>query len=110
MPRGGFTNLSIEASRYDSIRKLYDKSVDTDLSFSNWAMTMIENSVNRMAYLKEKYPDLRIVDVTETGVIVENIKTEELSKVNITNGKVTCKSSNAEKIIDFVKIHPEVDF
>lgn len=89
-----YANLSIEKKRYDHARKGYDNSVapiypDT-MTFSNWAMTVIENGVLREQLVSQMFSKLHYVGRRKDGGIVIEDEKGELYDVTVTGKSIAC--------------------
>lgn len=106
MPREGYTNLSIDSKRYDRLRRLFDSKVKTDDTFSSWAMTMMEDSVQRHILLDQMFPMMHFVGKKkEGGIIIQD--RNELVEVTVTKRGITCNTHKGicEHCL-FASMHP----
>ena len=106
MVKHNYNNLSIESKRYHNIRRKWDQSSDTELSFSGYTIQILENSVEREVLLKKMYPHLKVAKVTEKQMIIENTKTEDYIKVYRSGNKIE-SSVKDDDYISYAMIHPE---
>jgi len=107
----GFTSLSIDQVKYKKIRNTFDKIVksDTEKSFTQWATKVIEINLARSKYLKQIFPDLAVIKVIENGLVIEDLKNNNIVKVTMNDNKMTCshKGKEAEMYILYTTLHPE---
>ena len=111
MGLSGYTSLSINQNRYKKIRNRFDKIVagGTDVTFTMWATNIIESGVDRIDYLKKKFPDLSVIKVINNGLIIEDLKNDIVTKVVMADDIISCshKGKEADSYILFVTLHPE---
>ena len=100
MGRSSYTPLSIEEKKYAKLRHAFDNIVDSDKTFTVWAMDTLETALNREKAVNSDYPEIRFIGIKTGGCIleekgmpettseVENIETmiDEKSEININVG------------------------
>ncbi len=103
MGRSGYTSLSISQKEYSKLRRAFDSTIDTDQTFTVWAMSVLESAIIRERKLKSLFPGLKFVGKTSNGVIIQDKK--EIIEVK---NNLTCKVDNGlcDHIL-FCCIHPE---
>ena len=111
MGRSGYTSLSLQQDDYSRIRDKFDRSVDSDYTFTVWATSIIENSIDRIRLLKKIYPDYTLLKVAKDGAYIEDKKSGDVAKVSYQNKKFVCsQTKDKESLIIFAALHPEVIF
>ena len=63
MGRSGYTSLSIEEKKYAKLRRAFDSTVDTEKTFTVWAM----DALDREKAVNNNYPGIRFVGI-KTGI------------------------------------------
>ena len=77
MGKSGYTSLSLDETRYSKLRKSWDNIVgkDTDDTFTVWATTVLEQSVERVSLIKSMFPNYVWVGKTDTGCVIKDKST-----------------------------------
>ena len=109
MGKSGYTSLSIEEKRYDKLRRNFETTIDTDLTFTKWTMGVLEGNIARMDFLNKTYPDYSVIKPLEHGIVINDSKTDRIVKVTMIKGKITCSdnSKNSENYIRYALLHPQ---
>lgn len=71
MGRSGYTSLSIEEKTYAKLRRSFDLIVDTDKTFTVWAMDIMKSALNREEKINKLYPGVRWIGNKTGGCILE---------------------------------------
>ena len=106
----GFSSLSIEENRLKNIKKRYEKIVkpDTGDSLTKWATRILENSIDREEYLKNRFPSYSVIKIIENGLVIDDSKNDTVVKVVMTGNKIKCSdtSKESELYILYTTLHP----
>ena len=106
--RSGYTSLSIEEKRYARLRRAFDRSVasNTKDTFTVWAMSTLEASVNRQEKINDLFPNMTYVGKTKNGIAVQ--EKGELIEVQVSKTKIKCnKDEGICNHVLFACLHPE---
>ena len=60
MGRSGHTSLCIEEEKYAKLRRAFDSIVDTDKTFTIWAMDALETALNQVKIVNKIKQNLMI--------------------------------------------------
>lgn len=71
MGRSGYTSLSIEEKKYAKLRRAFDSIVDTEKTFTVWAMEILETALNREKAVNNNYTGIKFVRIKSGGCILE---------------------------------------
>jgi len=74
MGKSGYTSLSLDQNRYAVLRKNWDKVVEkgTEDTFTAWATTILEQSIQRTSLIHSMYPNYTWVGKTDTGCVIKD--------------------------------------
>jgi hypothetical protein len=74
MGSSGYTSLSLEEKKYAKIRKEWDRVIkdSSDETFTTWATTVLEQSIERTSLLNVMFPNLTWVGKTDTGCVIKD--------------------------------------
>ena len=109
MGKSGYTSLSIEEKRYAKLRRSWEQQVETNETFTVWMMNIMENSLNRLKYVQETFPDYSIIKIADNELILEDSKMSNIVKVTIKDENIICNvKKNAEKYIRYALLHPQL--
>lgn len=106
MPRAEYTNLSIPSKRYDKLRRTFDTTSNTEETFTSWAMSVLENSLDREKWLANNYPNITVVKVIDNGLILDDNKTNDVIKVTRLGKKIVSTIDNPIYTL-YASLHPE---
>jgi hypothetical protein len=109
--RSGYTSLSIEEKKYAKLRRKFD-TIDTDKSFTVWAMDVMETALNREIHLNKSYPGIKFIGNKTGGVILE--EKGQIIEISVGNsaGKnlLTCSQDKELcKHVLFAVLHPSFE-
>lgn len=106
MPREGYTNLSIESKRYDKNRRNFDTLIKKDVTYSAWAMDVLDDAIEREKLLTELFPKMHFVGKKKNGgIVIEDNR--GLIDIEIKNGKLECSAhDNICEHLVFAAMHP----
>ena len=105
MGTSGYTSLSIEQNRYNKLRKDWDANIDSEYTFTVWAMDTMENAIKREMKLKKKFPGFKFVGTKTNGAVVED--NGEIIIVDSEKDSLKCsKDKGLCKHIMFATMHP----
>ena len=101
----GYTSLSIEEKRYARLRRSFDTIIDTEKTFTVWAIDVLDAAVNREGKINQLFPGLKYVGKTSKGIVIQ----DQQGIIEITTGKnFTCSVDKGLcKHILFTVMHPE---
>lgn len=107
MPREGYTNLTVEADRYDEARDRYDK-FDMDITFTNWVMNLVEAGLDRLDFLEKQKDSLVLVRLQDAGFAIFDKKNNNIVRVYSEKNKIVCSDTkDPQKYITYATLHPE---
>lgn len=103
--KSGYTSLSIEEKRYARLRRSFDTIVDTDKSFTVWAIDVLDSAVDREGKINQMFPGLKYIGKTSKGIVIQ----DHADIIEITVGKnFTCSVDKGLcNHILFTVMHPE---
>lgn len=108
MGRSGYTSLSIEEKAYAKLRRKFDDTVDTDNTFTVWAMETLQTALNRELYVNKNYPGLRYIGNKTGGCILE--EKGHIIEVSVGKNLLTCSQDKGIcKHILFAVLHPDFE-
>ena len=82
---------------------------DTGKSLTNWATKLLENSLDRMEYLKTKFPSYSVIKVLDNGLVIDDSKNDTVVKVVMNGNIIKCSDTGKESgnYILYTTLHPE---
>ena len=108
MGRSGYTSLSIEEKKYAKLRRAFDNIVDTDKTFTVWAMETLEIALNREKILNNNYPGIRFVGIKTGGCILE--EKGKIIEINVGKNALTCSQDKGIcKHVLFAVMYPSFE-
>ena len=108
MGRSGYTSLSIEEKKYAKLRRAFDSTVDTEKTFTVWAMDTLETALNREKAVNSDYPGIRFVGIKTGGCILE--EKGKIIEINIGKNALTCSQDKGIcKHVLFAVMHPSFE-
>lgn len=108
LPKPGYTNLSVPQERSNQVRRIYE-SLNLDESFAQWSMTTLESGVSKIEFMQKTLSHINFAGIGKNGLAMFDSKKDELLRVYIKNGKLTC-SVHKDKPCDhkiFAAMHPK---
>ena len=106
MGKSGYTSLSIEEKRYARLRRDFETHVNTDSTFTVWAMDTLESAIKRNTKINEMFPNFQFIGSSKEGTVVIKDK-KDLVEVTVNKNKISC---NVDKVYCdhcmFVFMHP----
>lgn len=107
MGRSGYTGLSIEEKAYARLRRSFDTTIDTEKTFTVWAMDVMESAVIREKAITKLYPGLRYVGNKTGGCILEDSKSKQIIEISVGKNLLTCSQHKGIcSHILFAVLHP----
>ena len=108
MGRSGYTSLSIEEKAYARLRRNFDTTIDTEKSFTVWALDVLESAVYREEKLNQRYPSLRYVGNKTGGCIIEDHG--KIIEVSVGKNLLSCSQDKGIcKHVLFAVLHPSFE-
>ncbi len=109
MGRSGYTSLSLEEKQYTRIRKKFDRHYDGDQKFTPYVTGLIEDALDRLAYLNDNFPTITVVKVIENGLLIEDSRRkDDVIKVALQGKKIVCSDDkDPQRYITYATLHPE---
>jgi len=106
MPREGYTNLSIESKRYDKNRRSFDMVIKNGLTYSAWAMDVLDAAIEREKMLSDLFPKFHFVGKKKDGgIVIEDNRL--LVDIEIKNKQLTCSQDKGVcNHILYATLHP----
>lgn len=69
--RSGYTSLSLEEKRYAKLRRSFDTIVNTDKTFTVWAMETLDAALARESKLNKSFGGIKWIGNKTGGCILE---------------------------------------
>lgn len=109
MGRSGYTSLSIEEKAYAKLRRNFNLKVNTDKTFTMWALDSMESAIEREDKLGKSFPGLKYIGNKTGGIIIE--EHGKLIEINVGKTILTCSQDKGLcKHILFSVLHPRFEF
>ena len=85
--------LQIPSSDFDKLKERFQiekEQEKTNLSFEPWVGRKIGLMLSKEEWVEKKYPNLHLISVNEYEAVIEDVKCEATSKVQLKNNMLTC--------------------
>jgi hypothetical protein len=103
--RSGYTSLSIEEKAYARLRRSFDTTIDTEKSFTVWALNVMESAIEKERKLNKFYPTLRYVGNKTGGCIIEDHG--KIIEISVGKNLLACSQDKGIcKHVLFAVLHP----
>jgi len=106
--RSGYTSLSIEEKAYARLRRNFDTKIDTDKTFTAWALDILETAISRENRLDDMFPTMKFVGKKSNGIIIQD--RSEIIEIDVSKTQITCKTDkNLCRHVLFAALHPSFE-
>ena len=108
MRRSDYTSLSVEEKKYAKLSHAFDSTVDTEKTFTVWAMDTLETALNREKAVNSDYPGIRFVGIKTGGCILE--EKGKIIEINMGKNALACSQDKGIcKHVLFAVMHPSFE-
>ena len=106
----GHTSVSMNQQRFNKMHPKFSKhiQVDNSPSYTAWITDLAENGISRVIELKSLFPNLSVIKILNHGLVIEDLKNDNVVKVIMKGKKITCSDSgsNFEDYVLYATLHP----